>query len=687
MEYQLKASSRIVKSIGKELIADKVASIVELVKNSYDADASEVKIEIKDEIIYVEDNGNGMSLDTILNSWLIPGTDNKEKNRLSPNGRKVLGAKGLGRYSVGILGDLLELKTVSNKKKVTLKINWSDFEKVKYLEDVKIKIEEEDTDEKNGTLLKIGKLSKILDEKEKNKLEKELRLLVSPLKNKEDIFDIKLFDNNLKEFVILESYISIVEGFHYRMFGKVNLSEEEFILKFEYNNFGKIIEYDFSNNENILKAIEDINFKEKIEFDFKVFDRENESLKKLVQEDSLSLNEIKKTLDEICGVKIYRENFRIRPYGDKENDWLDLNRERVQNPTQRLSVNQIVGSIYIEDIENSVLKEKSARDGLQEEDEFFRLKRSIQYLIRILENKRFSIRRNLQKSASETITEKLVQISSYKKLENEIKSKLEDIEIPDSKLNEISEILYKKEKENLELIKEVEKRFAIYERQITLGKLVEVLMHESSKYLNVLKSNPKYLLLKLKKMAEEISTERYLELEKLVLPIEKYSNMLCTLFTKIRPLSRRKNQKVDFDLKNCVELSMGPFEEKIKVEKIKINLDILEQKVFGCEEDFITAFMNLIENSIYWMKSSEEKEITIKSYKEDEKLIIELKDTGVGLSEEQLKESLIFEPGISFKEDGTGLGLPISGEALKRNGFKLKGISLDTGACFRMEEE
>ncbi len=683
MEYTLRASSRIIKSIGKELIADKIASVVELVKNSYDADAAEVKIKILKDSIYIEDNGVGMSLDTVLNAWLIPATDNKEKNKITKKSRRVLGSKGLGRYSVGILGDFLELVTVSNNEKTTLKINWTDFDKVQFLEDVKINVLTEKTKEKDGTLLKINKLSKSWSPQENEKLKKELKLLISPFKNKnEDLFEIKLFNEKEKILETLEPYAALIEGFHYRIHGLIHLSENIINIQFQTQKTESIIK-DLSE----LNEIKNINFLEKLEFDFKVFDRDSESLKNVYNENSLTLSNIKSILDEVCGLKIYRENFRIRPYGDKENDWLDLNRERVQNPTQRLSVNQIVGSIYIEDNDTSLLKEKSARDGLQEEEEFYKFKKLIIYIVRLLENRRTSIRKNLQKKIDKTITEKLTEVSSYKKLETEIIKKLDGAGLTENKLDEISQIIYKKEEENHKIIKEIERRFAIYERQITLGKLTEVLMHESAKYLTVLKNNPRYLLMELEKQINIIKKEEYINLKKLSQEIQKYSLMLQNLFSKIRPLSRRSVIKKEFDLEKCINTSLMPFNSDILKYDIIVTYDILEKTIYGCEEDFITVFTNLFDNSIYWMKDSKIKNLDIKSYKKNGKVIIEVKDTGVGLSEEQLENNVIFEPGISYKDDGTGLGLPISGEALKRNIFVLKAISCNNGAHFIMEEE
>ena len=102
MKSYFEPTGRLIMSIGKDLIKDLPAALVELVKNSYDADASYVKITyIKNEDglnIIVEDDGHGMSQDTVLNAWMVPSTDYKLKKKNSPKGRVYQGRKGIGRY-------------------------------------------------------------------------------------------------------------------------------------------------------------------------------------------------------------------------------------------------------------------------------------------------------------------------------------------------------------------------------------------------------------------------------------------------------------------------------------------------------------------------------------------------------------------------------------------------------------
>jgi two-component sensor histidine kinase len=82
------ARARLMLLLGEQLITDEIAAVSELVKNSYDADAEEVRVTLHDpsniEAGYIEvwDNGNGMSIETVLSSWLELGTLSKAREQI-----------------------------------------------------------------------------------------------------------------------------------------------------------------------------------------------------------------------------------------------------------------------------------------------------------------------------------------------------------------------------------------------------------------------------------------------------------------------------------------------------------------------------------------------------------------------------------------------------------------------------
>jgi hypothetical protein len=104
-----------------------------------------------------------------------------------------------------------------------------------------------------------------------------------------------------------------------------------------------------------------------------IYDREPDAIVELFRKmglSSISRLDARKMLDENIGVGIYRAGFRIRPYGDAESDWLELERKRVQSPSQKLGLNQIWGTINIGDEIAAGLVERSSREGLEHNGHF-----------------------------------------------------------------------------------------------------------------------------------------------------------------------------------------------------------------------------------------------------------------------------------------------------------------------------
>src|SRR5580698_9304179 len=92
---KLRPRARLISLIGEDLISDEPVAVVELVKNAYDADATNVRIRFCDDGVpqlIVEDNGHGMDIDTVLGTWFEPGTNSKKEKKRSPNGRIYQGA-------------------------------------------------------------------------------------------------------------------------------------------------------------------------------------------------------------------------------------------------------------------------------------------------------------------------------------------------------------------------------------------------------------------------------------------------------------------------------------------------------------------------------------------------------------------------------------------------------------------
>ena len=502
--YKIRPAGRHLLTIGRDLIQDNYAAIIELVKNAYDADSPDVEIsfqaknDLKGYIIEIKDHGHGMPLDTIINKWLVPSTGDKLNRKISPRGRIMQGRKGIGRYAASVLGSDLLLETVDeNGNKTTVFVEWDDFEKSEYLDDVEILVDTQPSNEHQGTTLTItGTQSNYEEwnEKQFNKLRFELKKLTSPtfkdnILNKEDEqFEIKLkisgFSDKLDINEIVEPY-PIFDLFDYKISGQIS-SEGAGKLVYSTQKAKNTVEEDISVLLDGPTGCGDL------VFDIRVYDRDSESIEGLIQrglKDSLGnyvgRREAAHLLNASNGIGVYRNGFRIRPLGDPDFDWLKLNEQRVQHPSMRIGSNQVIGYVQIQSEEHSNLVEKSARDGLQDNLAYDQLKAITIRVINELEARRFSYRRKsgLSKSALK-IEKELEKLFSMDSLKKEIRKKLVSHGMKEQSADEVISLITNEEKNKEKTVEGIRRAVATYQGQATLGKIMTVVMHEGRRPLN-----------------------------------------------------------------------------------------------------------------------------------------------------------------------------------------------------------
>lgn len=129
-------SSELKNVIGRDLITDDFVAIFELVKNSFDAHATDVKIFFdfsnKQDAIYIIDNGKGMSETDIQKKWLFVAYSAKQDGSEDAGGSvsHYAGNKGVGRFSCDRLGRNLHLETRNNESDLinVINVDWGNFE-------------------------------------------------------------------------------------------------------------------------------------------------------------------------------------------------------------------------------------------------------------------------------------------------------------------------------------------------------------------------------------------------------------------------------------------------------------------------------------------------------------------------------------------------------------------------------
>lgn len=712
--FKIRPAGRHLITIGEDLIQDKCAAILELVKNAYDADSPDVKIcfhvnKQRDLLtIIVEDHGHGMTFEDVTDKWMVPSTDDKVRRRKSPKGRILQGRKGIGRYAANILGNNLLLESVDqNCNKTTLFIEWQQFTNAKYLDEVEVLIDSKITSDAPGTKLTIEASAKDIEEwnrqidkhyRQIDKLRFELKKMIPPDAPVEAKSEFKIFlvlDNLFSDQkdIITEEIMPypILDLFDYRITGQIN---EDGNGKLQYVN-------QKARNtlmEEIPVSMGPTNCGALL-VDIRVYDREKESIDQLIARglkdevsgQYLKNQETRQLLNSLNGIGVYRNGFRIRPLGDSDFDWLKLNEQRIQNPSLKIGSNQVIGYVHIESEEKSGLEETSARDGLKDNIAYDRLKEITCYIISKLEERRFIYRRNAGLSKPAIKVEKeLERLYDYSALQKSISSVLRKAGLSNSTIDEIGQIIEKEQNAKNTIVEDIKTTVAIYQGQATLGRIINVILHEGRRPLNYFKNQIPNLNYYGKAFKQSATSERLEKILNLTCGIEENASIFVNLFSRLDPLAAKKREtRSDFNLYQSINIVSQVFENELKINSIELSITGNQSLILnGWRQDIYTIFTNLVDNSIFWIlhTQSATKKIVISIQEDGNSWYIDYKDSGPGIEPELLESGVIFEPEFTTKPKGmgTGLGLAIAGEAAQRNGLELIALQNNEGAHFKL---
>lgn len=368
--------------MGEESVTDEATALLELVKNAYDADATDVRVDLSGLQntamlqITIRDNGCGMSQEVIEKKWLSPAYSSKKRQKQERKrtnlGRLPIGEKGVGRFAVQKLGSTLELITRSEEAlEVVVQINWEEFNREDlYLDEVEFDLNmrkpEIFTGTQTGTVLIVKQGQTVWTEKQVKKLHKALKRLQSPFKEG----NLKDFDITLRcpEFPAYENIdrSDILDHAHYMLSGMI---DEDGKLNYDYTCMhpGTPGRKNHNRERSLVSGAHDELAGEKpscgrFYVNFFVWDR---------TQDYLDKSKVTRTeLDEMVGVSLFRDGLRVLPYGESGNDWLELDRVRVNDPSGRFGHNNSIGFISIDQEDTPDLRDKTNREGLIDNDAF-----------------------------------------------------------------------------------------------------------------------------------------------------------------------------------------------------------------------------------------------------------------------------------------------------------------------------
>lgn len=688
--------ARLIKTIGEELISNDIVAIIELVKNSYDADADVVEIifngqveEIKDNkgkilrrylkkegsSITIIDNGDGMILDTIKNSWMEPATISKKYLKESQTKkRKVTGEKGIGRFASAKLASDLKIVTKSiDENEIEATFNWDDFsDDTKYLDQVECKWEVRSPQiiKKKGTTLFLTNLNSEWDEDKFKQLRIALSRMINPISPIIDfLIDFKLPETLNVPGGIIESPDTLNNP-DYKVRGNI---DKNGLAEVFYSSKNNTDEVKIISAKNILK--EDFNPSSgPFSFEFRVWDRDLESIDGLAKKIDSTRKSIKADLDALGGISIYRDKFRVLPYGETKNDWLRLDMRRVQNPTMRVSNNQIIGYVSVSLQTNPDLKDQSNREGIVDSKSFTDLQLQIIAILNELEQKRYNERR----------PEGLNESADGKSLFNDfnIESLIDLVKTKLPKDEEAIKLVEQTETRIKEGVKRVQNVIARYRRLSTLGLLIDSVLHDGNNYIGKIDLASNLINSELEEKSpnmDEIKTQT-----QNVLILRK---SLAQLFKRLEPFGgKKRGHPTDIILEEAILNMFELHKTELTTNKISYSLPTSQTVVKLDESDIQTIILNLLQNSIYWLgqRNNEDKQIAVTIERVEDSISVIFSDNGPGVKEENIKS--IFDPYFSSKQNGIGLGLTIVGEIITEYDGSLSLVdngSLD-GASFQI---
>lgn len=711
-EAYLRPRARLMSTLGEELISNERVALTELVKNAYDADASLVLIRFNPPLeegagsIEVWDNGHGMSPDTVRGTWMEIATPHRHRNHRSESGgRRVLGAKGIGRFSAARLAHVTTITTRRvDEPEVTLRIDWGNFtEGDAYLDEVPVSwstampsvfaddgeaqrnftevVREFETavtgaPEGHGTVVRLEGLRMAWAHEAVESLKRSLSRLLPPPPPAE------LSVPDQPEFAI---YIDTPDGPLRHLAGFVAASEA--LAHPRYRLVGTV---DASGNAHLtvhggkdepVEVVEE-NLRKgsdrpscgPLKLDFRVWDLEKSALQPLFQLDTgaRNLTEVRKLIKDNSGVTLYRDGFRVQPFGEPGFDWLGFDQRRVNNPTMRLSNNQVAGFVYISADDNPGLQDRSHREGLIDSPEYEELKSVILQAITRLEIRRYKLRRpeptvrvgtGLLTEPSDGRGHGVFQSFNLDPLRQVATERYPNDLVLGRAIEEATETIN-------EGVRKVQEIIAQFSRLATLGTLVDVVLHDGRTALARIGFDLRRLD-KVTKRVGEHDTGLSAALGDLHTDFAAQERALDRLFTRIEPLSgRQRGRPRQLSLHQSISEAVSVLESEINKHRVDVMINGDDVTVTAEPGDIRTLVLNLVSNAVYWLSTTPkgtEREILIETERTQEDATdvvdITVSDNGPGVREEI--RDLIFDTYFSDKPDGIGLGLSIAGSVVK----------------------
>lgn len=670
-----------IQRLGVELVAKQDTALSELIKNSYDADATQVSLTFSgrgsdDSTLTITDDGVGMTPAVIRSAWMRIATESKVEQRQSTKfHRTYAGRKGIGRFAVQRLGKhlVLETGTKGSNQGSRVKFDWDDeFTPGRSLDSVFSAIEsyEKDADE-HGTTLKIIHLRDDWKDSAIQKVWKSVLLLQPP-------FPVVKVSRKAKTETADPGFRVTIDGSALSDVPEMSI-EKTFLANALATITGTI------NKEGVAVV--------RVSSDVLDLDEQHTVSKKYLTTGELTLSTRYFIYDpeflggisqraaatmgrNFGGIRIYRNGFRVLPYGETTDDWLRLDYDTARrNILVAASNRNMFGHVELNDDCNPLFEETASREGLIENVAFEELQEFAHDAVEWGAKQVAAVRNRKQTAHQPDFVSELRKPSAVL---NELKQKLQPREGDDDGGDEVDDVDLDGlvlEVQKYEEKVEADQRASIeYEQMLrllaSLGLSVSVFGHEIIGAQDAMKSRLQLLKRAISKMEESPSktslASQFVELTTNSARIFDVGGYVSGL------VSNTESRELEtLSLKGAIDRFKKQFKDYLAAQKVIVSGDVLPiglRTLPMHKSEIDSVLLNLLTNSIKSLRASkvDNRRIAINARRDGRLAVVSFEDNGLGIPRD--KWARVFDAfytttfssdGDSLSGPGTGLGLKI----------------------------
>ena len=672
----------LIQRLGYELVGRAETAVSELIKNSYDADATVVDVDFinvstQGGSLIISDNGLGMTKQQLINGFMRISSTDKLHNPTSIRfNRTKAGKKGIGRFAAQRLGERLILvtQTKESTNAIQIEIDWDKYSIDKDITAITFPIRNIPKEKVEGTTIKIHGLREkwteasikriyryVLDLFQPDYLSERSKVDNLAIQNEETLVSNEGKRSFLNDQIsVFNKSLAIFEGY-------VDKNHHGIItIKSESLDIDDTMEITYKDEENNYSALTDVYFK----IHYFIYDRPIYYGDRISGPELKKIQELSKTAS---GVRLYRNGFRVLPYGEPKDDWTNIDK-RWSTESGKINIplnNQnLFGFVEIIDPTGNIFEETASREGLIENDAFNQLSDFINKSLiaargRIAERiKVFKEKQNTDDFTQDSYTKEHTTQEMFIKLKNLIDGKY----IQDANTKNEGQDTDRDKKEGLEIIKKLENLIeeagmlrVLAGLGLTIGEFThEMKQFHSSVYSHISKLNQLNLC---NEAQEQIN-----EIKAVFDNLFSYTDYFGTTISQ-----NTNRKKTPIDLLAVLDRFEKTIKNDLEKNKINFNVDAFDFDVTTIpmhSSEWNSILYNLYTNSRKAIKRANVVgKILIEVGVEENNVFINFSDNGDGIPKENINRvfNAFFSTSTPASFDapneeqliGTGLGLKI----------------------------